>query len=222
MQPIQADEKITARSVQISRAGVRRRRRLGHGRGLRFESLVAIDPQGASTPSPSGRTRESVTPPQVRRALRGRRRTRPLLAIWSWYALRCSPCWVPRALLLAVPWKGNCKSDSMGVVELQAILSDSHKCQSGMDHAYVVLTLVGAFIAPWCVHRTSHLKESLRVGGTSCDASCRTSSGAFQAPGGPLTDLKRRVLVAVTILVSLRAGLRGCLPDRQQLCDVLP
>ena len=62
VQPVQADEKITARAAQVSRAGVRRRRRLGHGRGLRFESLVAIDPLKASTPSPSTHTRESVTP----------------------------------------------------------------------------------------------------------------------------------------------------------------
>ena len=62
MQPVKADQKITTRAGQISRAGAGRRRRLGHGRGLRFESLVAIDPQEASALSPSGHTRESVTP----------------------------------------------------------------------------------------------------------------------------------------------------------------
>ena len=49
-------------SSSSSRAGAARRRRLGHGRGLRFESLVAIDPQEASTPNPATQPRESLTP----------------------------------------------------------------------------------------------------------------------------------------------------------------
>jgi hypothetical protein len=62
VQPVEADEKITAGAAQVSRAGASRRRRLGHGRGLRIESLVAIDPPEASTPNPAAQTRESVTP----------------------------------------------------------------------------------------------------------------------------------------------------------------